>query len=282
MELDQKPDISFLYWNNCLIRLSLDSVLPMYKGIGLYLSDSEGLNRLLKTIIKQNLQEKGEFPWLKETVKEEVLHQVNKEFSTSDFNNFYYFCTTVFDTASEGIWSLWMNWKDSLLKFLDPQKYWIDDNLFFLREAMILREKLVSAYQTRKFDSQSQKLLNDIYDGDFNFSEWDLKIFDFANFKVDCLLDDDYSDPFLQLDLTANMNQFQQFWEENILELNEVEIQLLYGLCNKLNLDRNTPDRIDSFVDKEGNSINYVLKGNYFSDLTPIGKMRRKVIPPKE
>src|SRR5687768_13469442 len=105
--------MDFLYWNNCLIRISLDIVLPIYEGIGLHLTDKKLFQKLLKRRVTENLNNGKNFPWLDEKIVQEFSEDIRLELCEKNYDNFVCFATTIFDNRGDQ-WMAWSHWKDAL------------------------------------------------------------------------------------------------------------------------------------------------------------------------
>jgi hypothetical protein len=223
-------DIDFSYWSNCLLRISLDSVLPIYEELGILVSNKKLLQGQIKKRVSENLNPKGYFPNLDFNIKAILLNDIKRMFLETDYHNFYHFVTTIYDTHFEGIWGDWKKWQNALFKFIYAKKYNIENLYTTNSQLSVLSDNIREDYESRVMNKQADLWLTGLYEN-FKYSLWDKYIFEIAEFDEQS----DFNDPFLQLDFTMDMNRFQIFWENSIVSLPESDLNLLYNVCSIIN-----------------------------------------------
>ncbi len=261
--------MEFMYWNNCLIKISLDCIMPVYEIMGLELSDKSKFQKLLKSQVNRHLQNEKKYPWLSKKVYDLFLFEINEKLTERDYKNFVCFATSIFETSNVECLS-WKYWKDSFQKFLYPEKYYLPilKHLKLEKKRVLLKEAFENDRAAK--DSYSIYELYSIRDKK-SFSAWDKKILDIAT-----LPDDDFdTDFFLDIDFTIDNNIFQLFWEKYVSPLHKDELEELYLICNSLHLSTNTADKIYKFRDEDGKEHNMNVPGKFLSDLTKPSFMRR-------
>lgn len=271
MKIENIPSMDFMYWNNCLIRLSLDSVFHLYESMGLKLTNKELFQKLLKKRINENLNQTGQYPWLKEAILETFLFDIKTELGENNYINFICFATTIFDSPSNKSWLAWRDWKNTLQETLYAEKY--QTNHFVGDRLANRRKELALLYKERLFFKEQYNMLENFYDK-LELTEWDKKIFDLAEFDEKS----DFNDPYLQIDITMDMNNFQLFWEKHILSLPKEELNQLYEICNEINLSKNTTDKKYEFVNENDMMVDIKIPGNTYQHLQKAENMRRCVI----
>jgi hypothetical protein len=196
----------------------------------------------LKERILENLLDNNSYPWLKETILQEIFFDINTHLNETDYNNFICFATTIFDTHSTEYWISWRDWKNSIQKFLFPEKYRINETAD--ENESELKNELALLY-TQFVNRTDNNVLENLYE-ELKLTEWDKKIFSIAGFDEKS----DFNDPFLQVDLTIGMNRFQIFWDKAISFLTESQIDELYQICNAIHLGKKTQKNNLSTNDK--------------------------------
>ena len=166
--------MEFMNWNNCIVKLALDILYPIYESMGLNLSESQKFQKILQFHINDNLEEKGNYPWLKEQIFPGLLIDLQENLMEDDYRYFIYFATTVFSSDNEAH-KKWENWKDAFRDVRNAKKF-IKVGYEYLAQNELF-EELINKYDSLK---SLHTKLNKLYD-EFNYeklSDWDKRIFD--------------------------------------------------------------------------------------------------------
>jgi|ERR1044072_1138440 hypothetical protein len=208
-------------WGMIFTLLSMDAIATFYEPMGLTIPDKAHFTKMLRRLILENRTTYQQNPEVIPPLADRVLEEMQSSPGVAEAEQFFKWATTVYTEvpADQPQWSAW--------QIIFFRAAYNDEIRAGLGLAPDKRDSILEQYLKGMDVTEVEQKIENIKTEPL--SDWDLEMYSIHQFS-----NDDLSDPFAVILSTVEMNRFQLFWEQLLLQINALEKQHLWDQAQRI------------------------------------------------